>query len=150
MAERTSIEQELERHGRGFFQVEGHSMEPLLHNHYTTVVIEKPSGRLKKDDVALFHRPGGTYPCQPEGRYVLHRVLKVRERDYVICGDNSLFREPVPDEWIVGVMTGFYNGDVYTPCDDAEYLRRVKRLNAGYWLRWCRALPKRVKRKLFH
>lgn len=48
MAETVSIEEELSRKGRGFFQVVGDSMEPLLHSHYSTVVIEKPTGRLKK------------------------------------------------------------------------------------------------------
>lgn len=149
MAEKISIEEELAKHGRGFFQVVGDSMEPLLHSHYSTVVIEKPTGRLKKYDVALFYRPGGIFPNQPKGRYVLHRVVKVRERDYLICGDNRVYREPVPEEWIVGVMTGWFNGEVYTACDSEEhrrYMEGLERRRVGVWFR---LLPGRVKRKLF-
>lgn len=148
MAEAVSIEEELARRGRGFFQTVGDSMEPLLHDRYSTVVIEKPRGRLKKYDVALFYRPGGTMKGLPAGRYVLHRVVKVRRDGYLICGDNRIYREPVPEAWIVGIMTGFFNGETYTSCEDSGYLQYVKTLNRRYAVRWWRALPGRVKRKL--
>lgn len=124
-------------------------MEPLLHDRFTTVVIEKPAGRLHKNDVALFYRPGGTFLGQPKGRYVLHRVVKVRERDYLICGDNRIYWEPVPEEWVLGVMTGFFNGDAYTSCGDEEYRRYVAGLGRRRVGVWFRLLPGRVKRKLF-
>lgn len=149
MAEKISIEEELARHGRGFFQTVGDSMEPLLHDHYTTVVIEKPAGRLRKNDVALFYRPGGTFSGQPQGRYVLHRVVKVRKGGYLICGDNRTYREPVPEAWILGVMTGFFNGEVYTPCDSEAYSRYVAGLERRRAALWLRLLPGRVMRKLF-
>lgn len=149
MAEKISIEEALARHGRGYFQTVGDSMEPLLHDRYTTVVIERPAGRLKKYDVALFYRPGGTFPNQPQGCYVLHRVVKVRERDYLICGDNRVYREPVPEEWIIGVMTGYFNGEVYHSCGDEEYLHYVAGLGRRRVGVWFRLLPGRVKRKLF-
>lgn len=143
MSERVSIEEELARNGRGFFQTVGDSMEPLLHNRYSTVVIEKALGRLKKNDVALYCRPG-----KPNAHYVLHRVVKVRERDYLICGDNRLYQESVPQEWVIGVMTGFFNGAAYTSCDSAEYRQYVKTLGRRYFVRWCRAFPDRARRKL--
>lgn len=149
MAETVSIEEELVRHGRGFFQTVGDSMEPLLHDRYTTVVIEKPKGRLRKYDVALFRRPGGTFPSQPKDCYVLHRVVKVREHGYQICGDNRTYREPVPEAWIIGVMTGFFNGDTYTPCDCEAYRRYVAGLGRRRVGVWFRLLPGRVKHKLF-
>lgn len=82
---------------------------------------------------------------------MLHRIVKVREQDYLICGDNRLFREPVPERWILGVMTGFWNGDTFVDCKtDAGYRRYVEKLKYGYPLRWLRALPGRVLRKLRH
>jgi hypothetical protein len=37
---------------------------------------------------------------------VLHRILKVRKDDYIICGDNRYVREfGVPDDWIIGILT---------------------------------------------
>ena len=148
MAEAVTIERELAERGRGFFQTVGDSMEPLLHNQYSTVVIEKAAGPLRKNDVALYYRPGGTLPGLPEGRYVLHRVVKVRERDYLICGDNRFYQEPVKPEWILGVMVGFYNGGAYTPCGDEGYQSYVRTLGVRRTLLWWRAFPGRAARKL--
>ena len=40
------------------------------------------------------------------GRYVLYRILKVRENDYVICGDNRYRKEyGITDQHINGVLT---------------------------------------------
>ena len=63
------MEQELALYGYGLFQTVGDSMEPLLHNRISTVLIEIPKSPLKKYDVALYRRP--------RGEYVLHRVVKV-------------------------------------------------------------------------
>jgi hypothetical protein len=36
----------------------------------------------------------------------MHRILKVRENDYILCGDNRWEREAgVQDDWILGVLT---------------------------------------------
>lgn len=43
--------------------------------------------------------------------YVLHRVIKVREHDYVILGDNCIQKEyGIQDEDVLGVMIGFVRG----------------------------------------
>lgn len=141
MSNRTTIEEELERRGCGLFQTVGDSMEPLLHNRYTTVVIEKAPERLKKYDVALFRRPNGVY--------VLHRVVKVRKRDYLICGDNRTFRECVALEWIIGVMTGYFNGDAYISCESQDYRQYLRTLELRRLWLWWRTLPGRVRRKFF-
>lgn len=146
---KSSIEQELEERGRCVFQTVGDSMEPILHNRFSTVVIEKIARPLAVNDVVLFHRPPGVLKNQPEGAYVLHRIVKVREADYLICGDNRFYREPVPKEWILGVMTGFFNAEEYVDCaTDEAYRHYVKRLRYHYPLKWLRAFPGRVVRKL--
>ena len=55
---------------------------PLLREDRDVMIIERVTGRLKKYDVPLYKRPNG--------QYVLHRILKVRENDYVICGDHCI------------------------------------------------------------
>lgn len=55
-------------------------MMPLLREYNDLLIIEKVNGRLKKYDIPLYKRSSG--------QYVLHRVLRVRKTDYVICGDN--------------------------------------------------------------
>ena len=97
---RRTIEEELALHGHGFFQTVGDSMEPLLHNRKSTVVIEKKRRSLKQYDVVLYRRP--------TGEYVLHRIVKVLDGKYLIRGDNRIWKETVPEEWIIGVMTGFF------------------------------------------
>lgn len=136
------IEQEIAAHGHSFFQTVGDSMEPLLHNRKSTVVIEAKQGRLKKYDVALYRRPAG--------EYVLHRVLKVMDGAYLICGDNRTWRETVPEAWVIGVMVGYYQDEQnqYTSCDSVTYQKYLRSLPRRQFLLWLRALPGRVRRKI--
>lgn len=95
----SSYEEQLEKYGQFVYTNVGDSMMPLLRQHRDLIVIDKrPQGRCKKYDVVLYRRP--------TGEYVLHRILKVRKNDYVICGDNRYAREfGVPDDWIIGILT---------------------------------------------
>lgn len=71
---------------------------PLLRQKKDLVVIERPVGRCRKYDVSLYKRDSG--------QYVLHRILKVRKNDYVICGDRRWRREyGITDRHIIGVLT---------------------------------------------
>lgn len=141
MAEPVSIEEELERYGRCFRQTSGTSMEPLLHARTSTVVLEPLAGPPKKNDVVLYRRPDGVY--------VLHRVLKPGPETSLIRGDHCVAVEIVPNGWIVGVMTGFYNGEAYTSCGGAACRRYMRTLPLRHGVLWGRALLGRVKRKLF-
>lgn len=136
-----TIEQELALRGHGLFQTVGDSMEPLLHNRKSTVVIEIPKNMLKKYDVALYRRPGG--------EYVLHRVIKVVENAYIICGDNRIHREKVPTDWVIGVMTGYYKDERnnYVSCEDEIYRKYLRTLKWRYWRLLLQALFRRVRRK---
>lgn len=131
MSGAATIEQELERRGNCFLQTTGMSMEPILHQHHSTVVVEPLDRPPRKNDVVLYHIP--------DGPYVIHRVRKVRERDYFIRGDNCVNGENVPPEWLVGLVTGFYNGDDYTSCADAAYLRYVRTVGLRWGYLRCRA-----------
>ena len=141
MTHRT-IEQELAVHGHGFFQTVGNSMEPLLHNRKSTVVIAAKQERLKRYDVALYHRP--------TGEYVLHRVLKVLDEAYLICGDNRVWKETVPEEWIIGVMTDFYPDEHSDPisCSSKIYQKYLKTLPQRYIFLKMRSFAGRVRRKV--
>lgn len=94
----SSFEEVLSRDGRLIYTNVGDSMLPLLREGRDLLVIEPPKGRLKKYDVPLYRRDSG--------KYVLHRVLRVRERDYVLCGDNRWSKETgITDRHILGVLT---------------------------------------------
>ena len=75
-----TFEEEIEKNGRLVYTNVGDSMRPLIRQGRDLLIIEKPQGRLRKYDVPLYKRDSG--------QYVLHRILKVRDSDYVICGDN--------------------------------------------------------------
>lgn len=96
---KSSFEEEIQRKGYLLYRVEGDSMMPLIRQDKDLVLISgKPDGRLKKYDVPLYKRDSG--------QYVLHRVLRVRENDYVLCGDNRWQRETdISDRHIIGVLT---------------------------------------------
>ena len=99
MSEPSTFKEQLELHGKIIYTNVGTSMMPLLRQGRDVMIIERPTGRLKKYDVPLYIRP--------DGMYVLHRILKVRKNDYVICGDHCTVKEyGITDDDIVGVLTG--------------------------------------------
>ena len=93
-----TFESLLARDGRLVYKTRGTSMQPMLYENRDLVVISAPQGRLQPYDVALYRRGSA---------YVLHRVIKVRESDYLIRGDNTYHVEVVPDSAVIGVLTGF-------------------------------------------
>ena len=99
MSELSTYEEELLRNGKIIWTNVGKSMMPLLREKRDVMIIERPEGRLKKYDVPLYK--------SPDGRYILHRILKVRKNDYVICGDHCTKKEyGITDNDIIGVLTG--------------------------------------------
>ena len=117
-----SIEEQLETDGSIVHAIKGVSMMPLLRQGVDVAVIEKKGEeRLKKYDVALYRRA--------DGAYVLHRVFVVREKDYVICGDNCVFYEyGITDRDILGVMSGVVRDGKFISVEDDWYRRYVKRI----------------------
>lgn len=138
---KTTVEQELSENGRCLIQTVGVSMEPILHNRYSSVVLEKPDSPLSVNDVVLFKRP--------DGAYVLHRIIRIDKDSFYIRGDNCYGTEIVKREQILGRMSGYFNGDEFTDCAaDEKYKKYVKTLTARYIYRQCRAIPGRAVRKL--
>ena len=141
---KSTFEEELRRHGKLVYTNVGSSMMPLLRQGRDLMILSpRPQGRLRKYDVVLYKR---------EGRYILHRVLRVREKDYVICGDHNWQREyGITDQQIIGVLTAFVRNGVETPVTDRQYLRYVRLWCDFFYIRaailWCKALPGRIRRK---
>ncbi len=99
MIENSSFKEQLAEKGRIIYTNVGISMMPLLRQRRDIMIIERPKGRLKKYDCPLYIRS--------DGAHILHRILKVRENDYVICGDHNTKKEyGITDDQIIGVMTG--------------------------------------------
>lgn len=96
---KSTFEEEISRTGKLIYTNVGDSMMPLIREKRDLLIISKVRGKLKKYDVPLYKRDSG--------QYVLHRILKVRKDDYIICGDNRWKKEyGITDRHIIGVLTG--------------------------------------------
>ena len=136
-----SFEEELEKSGKLVYTTVGVSMRPLIKQDRDISIISKPEGRLKKYDVALYKRPNG--------QYVLHRVVKVRENDYVILGDNCASKEyGITDPQILGVLTSLRRNGKEIDLSSFGYKLYVRARYAHYPVRVIIFRTKRFLRKL--
>ena len=125
----TRFEDVIERDGRLVYTNVGDSMRPLIRQDRDILIIKKSQGRLKKYDVPLYKRDSG--------QYVLHRILKVRPDDYVICGDNRYSKEyGITDRHIIGVLTAVVRDGKEVPVTDMRYRLYVHL--------WCDFFPLRA------
>lgn len=105
----------------------GRSMLPMLRQGKDTVELKKAPERLKKYDLPMYRGPGG--------KYVMHRIVDVKDDHYVCLGDNTYVYEKVRREQIVAMVCAFYRGD-----------RRISVEAPGYRLYcriWCAVYPAR-------
>lgn len=124
----TTFEEEIKRSGRLVYTNVGDSMNPLIRQGRDVMVISAVNGRLKKYDVPLYKRDSG--------QYVLHRILKVRKDDYVICGDNRWCREfGISDRHIIGVLTSVIRDGKEVPVTDRKYKAYVHLWCDFFWVR---------------
>lgn len=120
-------------------------MLPLLRQHRDLMIIEpKQEGRCRKYDAVLY-RSGG--------RYILHRILKVRVQDYVICGDHNWKREyGITDEQIIGVLKAVVRDGKEIPITDWKMRLYVHLWCDLYYIRagilYGKMLLGKVKRKM--
>lgn len=125
----STFEEEIARNGKLIYTNVGDSMMPLIRQGKDLIVIEPVHGRLKKYDVPLYKRDSG--------QYVLHRILKVRKNDYVICGDNRWQKEyGISDRHITGVLTKIIRDGKTVSVKDKKYLMYVRL--------WCDFFPVRA------
>lgn len=78
--------------------VAGNSMSPFLIHERDSIYFKKPDRELKKGDMVFFQRKNG--------RYVMHRICKVKPEGYYIVGDaQSEIEGPVGREQIFAIIT---------------------------------------------
>ena len=140
---KSSFEEEIKKSGRIIYTNVGDSMMPYIKQGRDVLVISEVNGRLNKYDVPLYKRDSG--------QYVLHRILKVRENDYVICGDNRWNKEyGITDRHIIGILTGVIRDGQEIPVTNRKY-----RISVHLWcdlfpvrafiLRVCQFVKRRLK-----
>lgn len=111
---RSTFEEEIRKRGQLIYTNVGDSMLPFIKQGRDVLVVSKVNGRLKRCDVPLYKRDSG--------HYVLHRILKVRDKTYVTCGDNRWQREfGITDRQIIGVLTAVIRDGKEIPMTDRKY-----------------------------
>ncbi|MBE6601399.1 MAG: hypothetical protein E7637_02695 [Ruminococcaceae bacterium] len=114
------IEEQLDATGFYVSTTVGVSMWPMLRNRRDRVIIRRVNEgeTLSKFDLPLYRRP--------DGKYVLHRVIGVKDGYYVIRGDNTYRKERVPHEQVLGVMQEFYRGNRHVVAKSKGYQAYVR------------------------
>ena len=79
------------------FTPNGVSMKPFITGGKTKVTIEKYTGGAKKHDVVFYKRD--------DGKYVMHRIVKIYPDSFGVCGDNQWWVEKVFDRQIFAIVT---------------------------------------------
>ena len=107
MIQTGNIEQCLQELGYAVVPVRGTSMWPLLKEGKTRVQVEVKEGKqVRKGDIVLYRRKDGTL--------VLHRIIKVEEDTFLVCGDHQWKQmEQVQEEQILAVAQGFFRNGHY-------------------------------------
>ena len=102
-------------------KISGFSMYPLVTSWRDSVLLTKAS-EVKKGDVPLIKRP--------DGSYVLHRVVKIKEGKYGLRGDyEQKIEYPVSPDDVVAVAKGFDRNEKFISCESAGY-----KLYKAFWM----------------
>ena len=118
MIEGNNVEKILATQGFIISPVKGDSMLPMLDERKDAVKIVPVTKPLKKYDLPLYRTPSG--------QLVLHRIIEVNKKHYIICGDNRKWLEKVPHSWVIGVAEGFFKDGKYISAQDEDYLEYVR------------------------
>lgn len=103
----------------------GVSMLPLLRQGVDSVEIGPLPEKMKKYDLPVYR--GRT------GKYIMHRVVAVKEDHYVCLGDNTYIYEHILPEQMLGIVTTIKRGEKLIPVTSRSY-----RL---YCRVWCAIYP---------
>lgn len=79
------------------FAPNGVSMLPFIKGGKDKVTIEKYTGGAKLYDIVFYVRD--------DGKYVMHRIVKVYADSFGVCGDNQWWVERVKEEQIFAIVT---------------------------------------------
>ena len=120
MSDVLSIQQLLSQGRHALVRTRGVSMQPLLYEGRSHVIVAPVTGELSPGDLPLFRTP--------EGAYVIHRVLRRDGEGYYTRGDNAFAGERVAAEQILGVVVEIHRKGKTIPVTHRGY-----RLYARLW-----------------
>ena len=127
-----TMEEKLIAGGEVTFIPEGRSMRPMFRGGIDKITLVRKNGRLKKYDLPFYRRS--------DGRYILHRVIKVCDNYYVCRGDGTFTNEiGIKDKEILGVVKSFEKKGKTRNCNSFGF-----KVYSVLWVNTCQI------RKLFH
>ena len=92
------------QYGSAQLTVTGSSMTPTFQGGRDMVRLEKDRP-FRRGDVILYRRENG--------RYVLHRLMRVKEEQLVCCGDRQTELETIRPDQVLAVVTAFCRKGVW-------------------------------------
>lgn len=124
---RPLIDSAFERGETFTFKPNGISMLPFIEGGKESVTICQYNGGAKKFDIVFYRRS--------DGKYVMHRIVKITPSGYGVCGDNQWWVESVSDESIFAIVSEVENkkmqGLRYSLyCRSLSFRRFVKHVKA--------------------
>ena len=124
-----TYEEYLEQYGEITYTNVGDSMLPMIkQGRDIFTLVKKTEQRCRKYDVVLYRRRSSDY--------VLHRIVEVREHDYVLLGDNRPDKEyGITDEQVIAVLSRFVRKGKTHSVEDRDYRLYVRCWYAIYPIR---------------
>lgn len=127
--------------GEFTFKPNGISMLPLIRPGVDTVTLVEPQN-VEKNDIVLYRRDNG--------KFVLHRVMYVRKKDFVMRGDNQKYLEyGIRRDQILATVKAIEKDGASVDMTSDEYKKYVKSLYRKIWKVRLRAFLSKIKHKIF-
>lgn len=95
----TTVEEELSKNGVYASVTSGISMRPLFKTNRDMVILKRPEAEPSKYDVVLYKNR--------DFKFVLHRIIGVKDNKFIIRGDNTYSLEYVDKANIIAVLSEF-------------------------------------------
>lgn len=119
------IKEQLESGGTVRLPITGTSMLPLLVQGRYFVTLSRAEN-VKINDIIFYRRDNGAF--------VLHRIIGIDDKGYILCGDNQWVKEfGITDKNIIGVVTVINRDGKDIGVDDEKYVK--------YCNRWLKLFP---------
>ena len=131
----------IESDGQFTFFPHGTSMMPLIREGVDRVVLVKPKD-IKLGDVVFYQRDSG--------QFVLHRIVKIKKGEYIMCGDNQFVLEHgITDKHILAKMEAVLRDGQTVDGSNERYRKYIKGLPRRRFKKKVRNFLGRIKRKIF-
>ena len=122
----------------------GVSMLPMLRQGIDTVELAPLPEQLSKYDLPVYQ--------YPSGKYVMHRVIGVKEDHYICLGDNTYEYEYIRQDQMIGLVSAFKRGNRRIEVTSAAYQAYSRIWVVSYplrkWLRKGKQFLKQILRRI--